>query len=351
MIHSKQDYISKCVESGIPVLLEGIAGTGKTTIAKNIAKLHGKEFYAITGTKQTSVNALIGFTSINGVYIPTQFRKAFEEGHYFLIDEIDGMDSNVLLTLNTIENGYMAFPDKVVEIHPEFRLMATANPRSEHSIYTGRSKLDFSTLDRFFAIPLERDPHLELHLTSQEVVDEITIARQVLESNSSSKQLTMRDAIRIYKLKSLGISTSPIEDVVFSDDYIMYTEYTKKAETITKTKAKESMTQSQAKSIDELFEIVTRESTYTSTKESYLTALSWNNIKIGDPVLFIGTSNHRTTGSTYLITKIDGNLVYISNDNEDLTGTSNSVSEWKTIFTLLHRIKSDTSVIPDLHEE
>ena len=268
MIHSKQDYISKCVESGIPVLLEGIAGTGKTTIAKNIAKLHGKEFYAITGTKQTSVNALIGFTSINGVYIPTQFRKAFEEGHYFLIDEIDGMDSNVLLTLNTIENGYMAFPDKVVEIHPEFRLMATANPRSEHSIYTGRSKLDFSTLDRFFAIPLERDPHLELHLTSQEVVDEITIARQVLESNSSSKQLTMRDAIRIYKLKSLGISTSPIEDVVFSDDYIMYTEYTKKAETITKTKAKESMTQTQAKTIDELFSVVKRESTSTSNKES-----------------------------------------------------------------------------------
>ncbi len=128
--------------------------------------------------------------------------------------------------------------------------------------------LTFSTKDRYHTIPLERDPNLELHLTSQEVVDEITIARQVLESNSSSKQLTMRDAIRIHKLKSLGISTSPIEDVVFSDDYIMYTEYTKKAETITKTKAKESMTQSQAKSIDELFEIVTRESTYTSTKES-----------------------------------------------------------------------------------
>ena len=260
MKHSKQDYIAKCVESGIPVLLEGTAGTGKTTIAKNLAKLHGKEFYALTGTKQTSINALIGFTSINGIYIPTQFREAFEHGHYFLIDEIDGMDSNVLLTLNTIENGYMAFPDKVVEVHPEFRLMATANPRNEQSIYTGRSKLDFSTLDRFFTIPIDRDPELELYLTSQEVVDEITIARKVLESNSSSRQLTMRDAIRIYRLKALGISEAPIQDVVFVDDSIMYKEFTSQYTKVVREQKKASMTQSEASTIDELWDVIQRES-------------------------------------------------------------------------------------------
>ena len=268
MHHLKYNYVKTCIESGMPIRLTSEAGAGKTTMAMQIAEELDLEFFTISCTKQMSVNALIGFISINGTYIPTQFRKAYESGALFLLDELDAADPNVLLALNTIENGYMAFPDGVIKAHPSFRLVATTNPDDNHSIYTGRSKLDFSTKDRYHTIPLERDPNLELHLTSQEVVDEITIARQVLESNSSSKQLTMRDAIRIHKLKSLGISTSPIEDVVFSDDYIMYTEYTKKAETITKTKAKESMTQSQAKSIDELFEIVTRESTYTSTKES-----------------------------------------------------------------------------------
>ena len=268
MHHLKYNYVKTCIESGMPIRLTSEAGAGKTTMAMQIAEELGLEFFTISCTKQMSVNALIGFISINGTYIPTQFRKAYESGALFLLDELDAADPNVLLALNTIENGYMAFPDGVVKAHPSFRLVATTNPDDNHSIYTGRSKLDFSTKDRYHTIPLERDPNLELHLTSQEVVDEITIARQVLESNSSSKQLTMRDAIRIHKLKSLGISTSPIEDVVFSDDYIMYTEYTKKAETIVKAKAKESMTQSQAKSIDELFSVVKRESTSTSHKES-----------------------------------------------------------------------------------
>ena len=133
MKHNKQDIVAAWLAAGEPVLLEGPAGSGKTTIAMNLAKEAGKDLCMVVGTKQTTVNNLLGFISINGNYIDTQFRKAFEHGHYFLIDEIDAMDPNVLLALNTIENGIVSFPDKVVEMHPDFRLLATANPSDQHT--------------------------------------------------------------------------------------------------------------------------------------------------------------------------------------------------------------------------
>lgn len=259
MHHSKYDYVKTCIASGMPVRLTSEAGVGKTTMSRQIAEELSLPFYTISCTKQMSVNALIGFISINGTYIPTQFRKAFESGGVFLLDELDAGDPNVLLVLNTIENGYMAFPDGVVEAHPDFRLVATTNPDDGHSIYTGRSKLDFATRDRYHTIHLERDPELELALTSPEVVTEITIARKVLESSASSRQLTMRDAIRIHKLKQLGISDSPIEDVVFCEDSFMYKDFTDELAKLQHKARRESLTQSEAESIDELWEVIQRE--------------------------------------------------------------------------------------------
>jgi len=179
-------------------------------------------------TKQTSVNAIIGFISINGVYIPSQFRTAYEEGHLFLLDELDAADPNVLLILNTLENGYIAFPDGIVHGHKDFTLIATANPQNEHSIYTGRSKLDFSSIDRYYIIELPRDPSLEKSITSAETAAEIDIARSVLKSQGSSVKATMRDTIRVHKLVTADIDTmeSAIEKVIFQADESLYSVYT-----------------------------------------------------------------------------------------------------------------------------
>ena len=225
--HFKQDIVKQCIEANIPVLLTGEAGSGKTTIALNIAKEHEKEIFIISGSKQVTLSNLKGFISIDGKYIPSQLRKAVEEGHYLLIDEIDAMDSNVLLSLNTIENGIMEFPDKVINIHPDFRLIATANPMEEHSIYTGRSKLDFSTLDRFYTVPITRDKALEKSLVSEETFKNISIVRKLFKDNGISKPITMRDSLRVDKLTKANIVEDSILSVIFLDDTenVLYTDY------------------------------------------------------------------------------------------------------------------------------
>jgi len=265
--HNKYDYVKKVVDAGLAVLLTGEAGTGKTTIAKQIAADRGTSFYAMSMTKQTSVNAIIGFISINGTYIPSQFRQAFEYGGLFLLDELDAADPNVLLVLNTIENGYIAFPDGVITVHEDFRLIATANPQDEHNIYTGRSKLDFSTMDRFYEVKLPRDGSLEESLTSERVTGEANFVRTLLKDNGSSIKVTMRDAIRIHKLYNLGIDEDPLYSVVFHKDSTLNALYKKEKgkieEAVKKAKerkakeeAEAKRTQADAKSIDELWEFV-----------------------------------------------------------------------------------------------
>lgn len=254
MTHNKQEYVSKCVHLDMPILLTGPAGSGKTTIVINLANEHSKQLYSIAGTKQTTVNALLGFISIDGTYIPTQFRKAFEEGHYFLIDEINAMDPNVLLSLNTIENNFISFPDKRVQRHPDFRLFATANP--EDSTYTARSKMDFSSKDRFHEIQIPRDHDLEVSLTSPETEEMVDIAREILSTNGTSLQLTMRDAIRIDKLRKSGISDAPLYDVVFWRDEHLHKEFTTKYQSFLTEKRKKEVGQAAASSINELWEMV-----------------------------------------------------------------------------------------------
>ena len=221
MKHTQFDYVKTLVENDIPTLLEGSAGCGKTTLAMNIASELDLKFYSMSMTKQTTVNAIIGFTSINGNYIGTEFRNAFEHGGLFLLDELDAGDANTLLVFNTIENGYMSFPDGVVHKHQDFRLIATANPSDQHSQYTGRSKLDAATLDRYEIVSILLDTDLEVALTSQESFEEIRIARQVVSDNNITKLISMRDAIRYHKRKELKLDAEPIKKLLKDDTQMM----------------------------------------------------------------------------------------------------------------------------------
>ena len=213
--HSKQREVNTLLEHKIPVLLEGPSGSGKTTILMNAAKKAGVPYSFISGTRQTTVSHIIGFMNVNGVYSPSPFRKAYEEGHYFNIDEMDAMDSNVLLIFNSLENDIMYFPDGYTEPpHENFRLMATANPQDEHDRYVGRSKIDAATLDRYDRIRVDRDNNLEKSLISEDTAADMAMLRESLIDVNSSIELSMRDSIRYEKRKNLNLHEGLVEKML-----------------------------------------------------------------------------------------------------------------------------------------
>ena len=217
MKHKKFSETITLVEADVAVLLTGERGCGKTTIVKDIAKELGLKFCGLSMTRQTTLSHLLGFMNVNGIYVPSQLRDAAENGHLFLLDELDAADANVVLCLNTIENGYISFPDGVVEVHENFRLMATSNPQDNHRDYNGRSKLDAATLDRFDVVVVEKDNTLEQSIVDFHTYSHMELVRKCLTDLNSPTYISMRDSIRFQKRKELNLLDSFVDRLLAKD--------------------------------------------------------------------------------------------------------------------------------------
>ncbi len=250
MHHSKFNEAKTLVDANIPVLLTGEKGSGKTTIAIQIAEDLGLRFFSQSMTRQTTLSHLLGFMSVNGNYVPSLLRDCLENGGLFLMDEIDAADANVLLSLNTIENGYVSFPTGIVKCHENFRLMATANPPDQHSHYTGRTKLDGATLDRYDRIEVARDENLEKSLVDADTYRRMTLVRHILKENNSSIIVSMRDSMRYQKRKELGLLDGFIYQMIDRNDLIFET-YEKRLETMPK-----HSDQGECQTFEELIDLV-----------------------------------------------------------------------------------------------
>ncbi len=150
-------------------LLVGMAGTGKTHAAEQVATALGLPFFSISVGAQTTKTDIMGYMAANGEYVSTHFRKAYEEGGVFLMDEIDAGNANVLITINAaLSNGLAAFPDAMIKKHDDFVFIASANTfgNGANRQYVGRNQLDAATLDRFAIIEWFIDDDLEKSLSS-----------------------------------------------------------------------------------------------------------------------------------------------------------------------------------------
>lgn len=163
-VHKEFDTVLKLVSNNIPVFLSGPAGCGKNYICKQIADSLGLKFYFSNAITQEY--KLTGFTDANGKYQETQFYKAFTTGGLFMLDEVDASIPEVLLILNAaIANGYFDFPAPIgyVKAHPNFRIVAAGNTSGHGATYeyTGRCRLDGSSLDRFSFVHIDYDMKIE----------------------------------------------------------------------------------------------------------------------------------------------------------------------------------------------
>lgn len=250
MKHHKFDEVLTLVDAGMPVLLTGEKGSGKTTVAMHVAKELKLKFFSMSMTRQTTLSHLLGFMSVNGTYVGSQLRQVAENGGCYLLDELDAGDANVLLCLNTIENGYIAFPDGIIELHKDFRLMSTSNPQDQHDHYVGRNKLDAATLDRFDTIDIDRDENLEKSLVDQDVYLHISALREVMAENNSSKTVSMRDTLRYQKRKDLNLLDGFMFRLTGKSE-LMYNKYLLTVASIPKYSD-----QSECQTLDELFNLM-----------------------------------------------------------------------------------------------
>lgn len=115
LYHQEFETIYKLIRLGIPVMLIGPTGSGKSICAGQVAKALDLPMYYTNNASEEY--KLLGFTDAHGKYKETQFYKAFKNGGLFFLDEIDNSHPSALLSLNSAigatKNGniYMAFED------------------------------------------------------------------------------------------------------------------------------------------------------------------------------------------------------------------------------------------------
>jgi hypothetical protein len=167
----------------------------------------GIPIYSIVMTRQTSLGAFAGIVSAHGKYLPTNFRKAYESGGIFLIDEINAADPNLLLVLNSLRNGYFPFNDGYMEPpHKDFRLAATSNPNDKY--YSQRDELDKSTSNRFVKVKIDQDNELMSKLLSLNARMALSVANRELKNMGYNHTLGLSHGLQLDNIIGIGRDTS-----------------------------------------------------------------------------------------------------------------------------------------------
>lgn len=259
---------------GNNVYLYGVAGTGKSYLAANIATYLGIRLYEINCSQWTSPIQLIGGQTING-YEQGTVIKAWQNGGLLLLDELPKLDPNTAGLLNPAlaksadqpkaceisKEAYDELLNKLgttstpsielkVDTHPNgkekmyiridfptivdgkgdqirkaanFYVIATGNTNLKETggNYSGNNRQDYSLVDRFagsfyqidFNVKVElKNIYTKVYAISKEIRKYLT-DKKAIESISLR---TMLNFNRIYEQEMLRKIQSPLADEVLA---------------------------------------------------------------------------------------------------------------------------------------
>ncbi len=202
---------------GLHSMLVGPAGCGKTSMSEQLAEALSLPFYSVCLTAGASETWLFGRQTPNG-FVEGPFSKAYRNGGVFLADEMDAADANLLLSINTaLSHHELSNPmsGETIKRHKDFVFIAAANTNGKGAthVYTGRSRLDAATLDRFVIITVDYDLEVEsLVCPDKRIVKFLLDVRKELKDASQDEFISTRAFKNTYLQMQAGTSIEAIKN-------------------------------------------------------------------------------------------------------------------------------------------
>lgn len=203
-----QGYLEKlayAVANGLPALLNGETGVGKTQAVRTLAWRTNNGLRRVNLNGATTVDEFLGKMLINdrGTYwVNGVLVDAMLAGDWILLDEINACLPEIAFCLHSLLDDdrmvvLMEYDGRIVRPHPQFRLFASMNP-SEEGRYSGTKMLNEALLDRFPVVVrmdyLAEDDEVQAVMAQSGNRDEDVVRRMVRAAND------IRAAIRNEKI-------------------------------------------------------------------------------------------------------------------------------------------------------
>lgn len=156
------------VSSNKHLLVEGVAGVGKTVMAMALARHFNRSFFRIDGDERYTEHKLTGWFDpalvvakgySRETFIPGPLSQAMTEGSFLFINELNRLPEgtqNVLLP--AMDEGQIVIPKiGTIIAKPGFLIVATQNPEE----FVGTSRLSEALQDRFVWLRLDYQTETE----------------------------------------------------------------------------------------------------------------------------------------------------------------------------------------------
>lgn len=207
------------------VYMHGPGGTGKTSIAPQVAEAVGLPYYPISLGPTMTESRLMGFVDATGTYRETAWVKAIRDGGIVLLDECDSANAAVLTVADAaLANGHVGLPDgSTIEVSKDFIVLAAGNTTGNgpDRMYVGRQSQDKAFLDRFTMVEVGYDTALEDSMCLSTGIDQGSMAKvleylRAIRSNILALNMPvlcgMRAAIDSCTLLAGGVPFAAVRD-------------------------------------------------------------------------------------------------------------------------------------------
>jgi MoxR-like ATPase len=187
--HAVFPKVLDCVDLREHVYLVGPAGTGKSTIGRQVSEALGIKCFAMSCNPQMPESRIFGFVDAQGVYRESVVYKWWNDGGVLVLDEVDNGHPGILSAFNLmLSSDEMTWPNgEIVKKHDDAVVIACANTYGSgaNSQYVGRNMLDGAFLDRFVMVHVGIDSALEADMvkavsTNDQVAEDwLAVVRQI----------------------------------------------------------------------------------------------------------------------------------------------------------------------------